>query len=53
VKDFDEGKTVFDRLSLELMEAGWHPYSPYEDFGTGTGNFQREVRIDLKKPGER
>jgi hypothetical protein len=53
VKDIDEGKTVFDRLFLELMQAGWHPYSPQEDFGTRNDKFQDEVRRELKKPGER
>lgn len=53
VKDWDEGKVVYDRLFRELMEAGWMPYTPQLDSRIGnTTGFQREVRTDLKKPGK-
>lgn len=52
VKDFDDGKTVFDRKFRELQNSGWRPYSPYQDYQSGNeAGFQTEVRRDLKKSG--
>lgn len=31
VKDFDEGKPVFDRLYNKVQRSGWRPYRPHED----------------------
>lgn len=30
VKDFDDGKPVFDRLYRYNLKSGWMPYSPQE-----------------------
>jgi hypothetical protein len=30
VKDFDEGKVVYDRIFGELRDSGWRTYTPYE-----------------------
>jgi len=52
VKDFDDGKIVYDRKFRELQNSGWRPYSPYQDYGSGSeARFQENVRMDLTKPG--
>ena len=30
VKDFEEGKVVYDKMFAELCDSGWRPYTPYE-----------------------
>lgn len=46
VKDFDEGKVVFDRLYREFMDAGWMPYSPMRTWEP-RATFQTTVKREL------
>jgi len=44
VKDWSEGKIVFDELYSELTGAGWRPYSPQEDWEpVKVATFQNKV----------
>jgi hypothetical protein len=43
VKDWDEGKTMFDQVFNEVVNSGWRLYTPQEDFRPPS-SFQTEVR---------
>jgi hypothetical protein len=32
VRDFDEGREVYDKMFVELQNSGWRAYTPYESW---------------------